>query len=254
LTYQYIQLNVHNGYADIILNRPAKYNALRLEMCEEIAHAVETMAARSDIKAVIISGAGKNFCAGLDVGADTGPSDTKGAWVTSRRMQGTFSRIADAPVVKICKLDGYVVGAGLLLAAVCNLRYATPETIFYVPELEMGIPYSLGGVACIARYIGITRTTELVLTCNKITAESHYMDDFVTRVLQSNAINDFVEEIAHSLVARPNALLLASLTTIREAEKALLPDAASDLFTMFYVGLEEETKAVRERYSKRFKS
>jgi hypothetical protein len=94
----------------------------------------------------------------------------------------------------------------------------------------------------------------MVLTCNKITAESHYMGDFVTRVLQSDAIGNFVDDIARSFAARPNALLLASLTTIREAEKALLPDAASDLFTMLYVGREDETKAVREKYSKRFKS
>lgn len=254
MNYQYIKLSVHPGQAEILLNRPEKYNALRLEMCEEIAHAVEAVAVRSDIKAVVIHGAGKNFCAGFDVASEAGPGDTKGAWVTSRRMQAAFGRISDAPIVKICKLDGYVVGAGFLLAAVCNLRYATPETIFYVPELDMGIPFSLGGVACIARYIGITRTSEMVLTCNKVTAASPYMSDFVTRVVEREALGDIVDGIARSITARPNSLLLATLSTLREAEKALLPDAASDLFTMLFVDCEAEAKSVREQYSKKFKS
>nr|MBF0684096.1 enoyl-CoA hydratase/isomerase family protein [Pseudomonas sp.] len=254
MTYQYITLSSSGSTAEVVLNRPEKYNALRLEMCEEIAHAIESVAARSDIKSVVISGAGKNFCAGFDVASETPATDTKATWLFNRRMQTAFGRINDALIVKICRLDCYVVGAGFLLAAVCNLRYATPETIFYVPELDMGIPFSLGGVACIARYIGITRTTEMVLTCNKITAESPYMQDFVTRVVGREEIGGFVDGITASLAKHPNSILLASLSTLREAEKNLLPDPASDLFTMLFVDAEPEARQVRETYSKKFKS
>src|SRR5690606_12633884 len=102
MTYQYITLDIGQHSAEIVLNRPEKYNALRLEMCEEIAHAVETVAARSDIKSVVISGAGKNFCAGFDVTSETGATDTKATWLFNRRMQTAFGRINDAPIVKIC--------------------------------------------------------------------------------------------------------------------------------------------------------
>lgn len=254
MSYKYILVEVNGGRADIKLNRPAKYNALLPEMCEELASAAEQLANQSDIKCIVFSGEGKNFCAGADVTVVKTATDTKSLWVGSKRLQNAFARINELPVVTICALEGYVVGAGFLLAAVCNLRYATPDAIFYVPELNMGIPFSLGAVATIARYIGITRTAEMVLTCNKVTASSPYMEGFVTRVLPANELMPFVDQIADEIVKRPNSLLLSSLSTLREAERALMPNAASDLFTMQFVGQEEEAKAVRSNYAKRFKS
>lgn len=254
MSYKHILVNVAGGRVDICLNRPAKYNALLPEMCEEMAAAAEELAARPEIKCIVFSGEGKNFSAGFDVASEKSATDTKSVWLANKRMQNAFSRINDLPVVTICALKGYVVGAGFLLAAVCNLRYATPNTIFYVPELDMGIPFSLGGVATIARYIGITRTTEMVLTCNKVTASSPYMESFVTRVLEEDELKTFVDQIVAGIVTRPSSLLLSSLSTIREAERGLMPNPASDLFTMLFVDVEEEAKTVRVNYSKRFKS
>lgn len=254
MTYQHILVNVSEGRVDIQLNRPAKFNALLPEMCEEMASAAEHWAARPDIKCIVFSGEGKHFSAGFDVTSEQTARDTKSIWLANRRVQNAFSRIGELPVVTVCALRGYVVGAGFLLAAVCNLRYATPDTIFYVPELDMGIPFSLGGVATIARYIGITRTSEMVLTCNKVNASSPYMESFVTRVLDEEKLMPFVDQIVADIVKRPSSLLLSSLSTIREAERGLMPNPASDLFTMLFVDVEEEAKTVRTDYSKRFKS
>ena len=251
--YQYIKVEEAIGWANIKLDRAKKYNALRPQMCEEIAQAAESLAARSDIKCIVISGEGKHFCAGYDVATELEANDSKAIWVANRRIQDAFARLNALPVVTICALQGYVIGAGMLLAAVCNLRYATADATFYIPELDMGIPFSLGGVATIARYIGITRTTELVLTCNRITADSSYMDGFVTRVVESDQLMNHVGKIAKGIAERPNSLILSSLSTIREAERGLMPNPASDLFTMLFVDMEEEAKSVREGYSKRFK-
>lgn len=254
MNYRHILVTADEGRGDIRLNRPAKYNALLPEMCEELASAAEQLAARPDIKCIVFSGEGKHFSAGFDVASEQSATDTKSIWIANKRMQNAFARINELPVVTVCALRGYVVGAGFLLAAVCNLRYATPETIFYVPELDMGIPFSLGGVATIARYIGITRTTEMVLTCNKVTASSPYMEGFVTRVLEEGKLMPFVDQIVADVVKRPSSLLLSSLSTIREAERGLMPNPASDLFTMLFVDVEDEAKTVRTNYSKRFKS
>lgn len=254
MSYTYIEIKDHAGWAEIVLNRPKKMNALRPEMCEEIAFAGEELANRSDIRAIVIRPAGDHFSAGFDVSTEMVPADTKGIWLSNRRMQDAFRRINDLPVVTICEIRGYVVGAGLLLAAVCNLRYSTPDAKFYVPELDMGIPFSLGGVATIARYIGITRTADLVLNCVKITASDVAMTDFVTKILPDAELTIHVNDVATKLANRPNSLILSSIATLREAERALMPNPASDLFTMLYVDLEEEAKSVRNAYSKRFKS
>jgi enoyl-CoA hydratase/carnithine racemase len=247
-----ILVKIDGARADIILNRPDKYNALTVEMCSALADTAEKLAADPAIKCIVFSGAGRNFCAGFDVALDTGADSTKMAWLSSKSVQTAFARLHDLPVVTICQLHGYVVGAGLLLAAVCNLRYATPDTIFYIPELDMGIPFSLGGVATLARYIGTTRTTEMVLTCNKVTASHPHMQELVTQVLPPEEISEFVDTITTELCNRPASLLLASLSTLREAERALLPPPASDLFTMLYVDVEQDAKSVRNAYSQRF--
>ncbi len=254
MDYEFIEIKNHTGWAEIILNRPQKMNALRPEMCEEIAHAGEQLASKVDIRAIVIRANGKHFSAGFDVATEMGPTDTKGIWLANRKMQDAFRRINELPVVTICEMRGYVVGAGLLLATVCNLRYAAPDAIFYVPELDMGIPFSLGGVATVARYIGITRTADLVLNCVKITASDVAMTDFVTKIVPEADLTAHVDAVATKLAARPNSLILSSIATLREAERALMPSPASDLFTMLYVDREEEAKSVRNAYSKRFKS
>jgi len=254
MIYKHILVDVDGRRVNIRLNRAAKYNALLPEMCEEIASAAEQLSANPEVKCIVFSGEGNHFSAGFDVSFEQPAKDTKSVWMANKRMQSAFSRIKELPVVTVCALKGYVVGAGFLLAAVCDLRYATPDTIFYVPELDMGIPFSLGGVATIARYIGITRTTEMVLTCNKITAASPYMESFVTQVLDEEKLMPFVDAIVADVVKRPSSLLLSSLSTLREAERGLLPNPASDLFTMLFVDMEEEAKTVRTNYSKRFKS
>lgn len=252
--HEYIEVIVNSGWVELRLNRPSKLNALRVEMCEELAAAAEQYARQPDVKCIVISGEGDHFCAGFDVASEMPATDPKSVWVTNRSMQAAFARINDLPVVTICAMRGYVVGAGFLLAAVCNLRYATPDAIFYIPELDMGIPFSLGGVATIARYIGITRTAEMVLTCNKVPATSDYMNDFVTQRIPAAELDDFVARTADAIARRPNSLILSSLSTLREAERALMPNPASDLFTMLYVDQEQEAKGVRVNYSRRFKS
>lgn len=252
MSLQYIQTQEHSGWAEIKLNRPKKMNALRPEMCEEIATAAETLAQQSDIKCIVIRANGDHFSAGFDVTTEMPTTDTKGIWMANRKMQETFNRIVNLPVVTVCEMKGYVVGAGLLLAAVCNLRYATPDATFYVPELDMGIPFSLGGVATVARYIGITRTADLVLNCEKIQASDVCMSGFVTKILNKDQLQGHVDSVAGRLGKRPNSLILSSVTTLREAERALMPNPASDLFTMLFVDREHEAKSVRTAYSKRF--
>ena len=252
MTFQYIQTAKHDGWAEIRLNRPNKMNALRPEMCEEIANAAEEFSQLTDIRCIVIRANGDHFSAGFDVTTKMAATDTKSIWMANRKMQDAFARLAHLPVVTVCEMKGYVVGAGLLLATVCNLRYATPDATLYVPELDMGIPFSLGGVATVARYMGITRTADLVLNCEKIQANDTCMTNFVTKILSKDQLEGHVNRVAERLGQRPNSLILSSLATLREAERALMPNPASDLFTMLFVDREQEAKSVRNEYSKRF--
>ena len=113
---QYIKVTENAGWAEIRLNRPAKLNALRVDMCQEIADTAERLAQRPDIKCLVFSGEGPHFSAGYDVATEHATSDPKDMWLSNRSVQTAFARLNDLPVVTICAMQGYVVGAGMLLA------------------------------------------------------------------------------------------------------------------------------------------
>lgn len=249
----YIKTINHKTWAEIIIDRPKKYNALHPNMFLSITEKAKALASQQSIRCIVIRSVGEHFSAGFDVAWKMPHTDTKAMWTANRSVQAAVEELTSLPVVLVCELRGYVVGAGLLLAAVCNLRYAEPDAIFYIPELDMGIPYSLGGVATTARYLGITRTADLVLNCCKIKASDVKMTQFVTEIIESNKLTKYTNSIAERLGKRPNSLIISSISTIREAERALLAPPASDLFTMLYVDQEREAKGVRSAYSKKYR-
>lgn len=253
MTFTDIEVVEHKGWGEIVLNRPAKMNAMRPETCFELLAAAQELSSRVDIKCVVFRAKGNNFSGGYDVTTELDSSNTKALWHANRKVQNAFAELSQLPAVLVCELKGYVVGLAIILAAVCDLRYATKDTVFYVPELDMGIPFSLGGVATLARYTGITAMADLVLNCPKRSAADPRFSTFITELVDKGKIGKHVNEVARRLGERPNSLILSSLTTIREAGLSLMPPPASDLFTMLYVDREEEAKSIRTEYSKRFK-
>lgn len=251
--YDYIKIQQHMGWGEIILNRPTKLNAMSPAMCFEILDAAEAMARLDDIRCIVYRAAGENFSAGYDVATEIDKSSPKRMWLENRDVQAVFERLAALPVVTICELKGYVVGLAMILAATCDLRYAAPNTKFYVPELDMGIPYSMGGVATMIRYVGVTTLANLVLNCVKMPATDVRMATFITEVVDQDAIEARVSQVASVLGTRPQALILSSISTIREAGRSLLPPPASDLMTMSYIDGEAQSRSIRDSYSKRFR-
>jgi enoyl-CoA hydratase len=150
--------------ARLFLNRPEKANALNSAMLEELRHALEGL----DARIVVLAGRGRTFCGGADVAelralnAETGP-----AFVT--RIHEVCAAIRDLPVPVVARLHGAVIGAGLEIAAACDLRVAAEGTKFAMPEVRLGIP-SVVEAALLPRLMGSGRAAWLVLTGDAIDA------------------------------------------------------------------------------------
>jgi enoyl-CoA hydratase/carnithine racemase len=154
--------------ANVYLDRPGKANALDTPSLLRLREELEALQSDADLRVVVLSGKGANFCGGADVAelkaltADTAP-----AFVT--RIHEVCRAIRELPVPVVARLHGAVIGAGLEIAAACDLRVAAEGTKFAMPEVRLGIP-SVVEAALLPRLMGSGRAAWLVLTGEPIDA------------------------------------------------------------------------------------
>ena len=204
-----VDVEREGAVARIFLNRPEKANALNSAMLAELHHALRKI---DDAKVVVLAGRGKAFCGGADVvelrslNVETAP-----AFVT--RIHEVCKIIRELPVPVVARLHGAVIGAGLEIAAACDLRVAAEGTKFAMPEVKLAIP-SVVEAALLPRLMGSGRAAWLVLTGEAIDAR---------RALEWGLI----EEIGHGEKLIP-ALLAADAGALRMQKQLLqLGDEAS---------------------------
>lgn len=247
-SYDTLEVTFSDGVVGVTLSRPDQLNAISLAMADELRGVAESYGHHPDARVLVLRGAGRCFCAGFDVSVQLTASSARDAWLQISGFHAAFRALAAAPVVRVAQLHGHVVGAGILLAAACELRYGDASTTLSVPELDMGIPFSLGGVSTLARYIGLTRTADLVLTGRRMRAEEAAASGFLTEQVDAPALQRRVDEVAARVAARPASLLLASLVSLDEAARDLLPADTVDLATMQLAAADPEAAAARAAY------
>jgi len=141
-----LKISMDGHVALVMLNRPDKYNALDLRMFDALAEAADSLAKVSKVRAVILHGAGDNFCAGIDVSVFTNPKlriDESHLAPVAPSAANLFQRAAYAwrelPVPVICALHGVTYGGGLQIALGADLRYAAANTRFSIMEAKWGL-------------------------------------------------------------------------------------------------------------------
>jgi len=164
----------------ISFNRPAKRNAITVEMLTGICELAESQAGDPDIRAIIIKGQGQIFSAGVDfnslgaeVGACLGEAGAGGAQLRALiyRFQQYFNRLEAVEIPIICAMHGRALGLGIELALACDIRLMSDDCIWAMPELKLGVIADLGGTSRLARLIGPSRTMEIFLTARDYTAQ-----------------------------------------------------------------------------------
>jgi enoyl-CoA hydratase/carnithine racemase len=149
------------GLLHVQLARPDKRNALSDPLILQLQACFAQLP--SEVRAVVISGEGKHFCAGLDL-SELVERDIGGAVLHSRMWHAAFDTIQYGRVPVVAALHGAVVGGGLELAAACHLRVADDSAYFGLPEGQRGIFVGGGGAVRLPRLMGVARMTDLMLT------------------------------------------------------------------------------------------
>lgn len=159
-----------DGACRITIARPHKANALLPDDCVAIGRAVEEAIARPETRAIVFTGAGdRAFCAGMDVGAFLA-LDASSARVFIEPLKDMLNTVRLAGVPTIAGINGGCIGAGIELAAACDLRVAVRTAVFGLPEIKVGIPSALDA-ALLQQYVGLAKAKEMMILGNLYNAE-----------------------------------------------------------------------------------
>src|SRR3954468_9952247 len=200
-----VELQREGGVARIFLNRPQKVNALDSPLLERLAAVLEETAADETVRAIVLAGHGKAFCGGADVN-ELASLDSTSARAFITRIHRACAAARQAPVPVVARLHGAVIGAGLELAAACDLRLAARGTRFAMPEVRLGIP-SVVEAALLPRLIGSGRAAWLVLTGEAIEAQRAYEWGLVEALCDAADLDQTVTGVVQSLAAGEPAAL-----------------------------------------------
>jgi enoyl-CoA hydratase/carnithine racemase len=204
----------------ITLDRPDKKNPLTFESYAELRDAFRDLADCEDVKAVVLSGAGGNFCSGGDVREIIAPltqRDTKGLLAFTRMTGDLVKAVRACPQPVIAAIDGVCVGAGACLALASDLRIGTPEARVAFLFVRVGLAgCDMGACALLPRIVGQGRAAELLLTGRSMSAEEGRQWGFFSRLCAQARLLDEALELAAVLAAGPTFAHMMTKTMLNQ--------------------------------------
>jgi enoyl-CoA hydratase len=196
--------------AQLTLNRPDQLNAMTAELCEALHVELRRVAAERACRVVVLTGAGRGFCAGLDLhgyGAspgNTGEDESRDRLANQEHMSRLILELRALPQPVIAAVNGPAAGFGLALTLGCDIRYASTKAVFRAAFINIGVSNcDMGTSWLLPRLIGASRSHELMLTGRRVDAEE---------ALRIGLLADVVEEerlLARSLEAAEQIASLA---------------------------------------------
>jgi enoyl-CoA hydratase len=178
---------VADRIATITVNRPDKLNALNDALMGELGQAIDEAVARPDVGAVLLTGAGRAFVAGADIGELVTQTAVEGK-ARAERGQRTFRKFEVSPKPTLAAVNGFALGGGCELAMACHIRLASDKAKFGQPEVKLGIVPGYGGTQRLPRLVGKGRALELLLTGDIIDAIEAYRIGLVNRVVDADSL------------------------------------------------------------------
>lgn len=200
-----IRFEIRDRVATLTLDRPDRLNALVPEMKEGFEEAL-ARAAEPSVKALLLRGAGRAFCAGGDIGW-IAQALSEGRWAELEALLDLGAAVAHGlatlpkPVVAV--VQGPAAGAGMSLALCADLRIASPEAAFSMAFVKIGLHPDWGGSVMLSRLVNPSIAAELMLTGDTLTADRALALGLVNRIVPAEQLEAAVEALAQRLAAGP---------------------------------------------------
>ncbi|MFP3706540.1 enoyl-CoA hydratase/isomerase family protein [Paraburkholderia tropica] len=202
-----VTLEVENGVALVLLNRPEVKNALSRAMRRRLIAVFDEISSREDIHCAVLSGAGTAFCAGADLRDRPNP-DLPGDFLDHNRWtRETGNAIKECAKPVIAAVNGAALGAGLGLMASCDIMYASENAVFAMPEINVGLA---GGASMLRTLFGRSTVRRMFFTGDRLTAHDLLRRNVLEDVLPPEQLMPHVMELARRIASKsPIAIVQA---------------------------------------------
>jgi 2-(1,2-epoxy-1,2-dihydrophenyl)acetyl-CoA isomerase len=214
-TMRTVRIEVRQGVAEVVLHRPEKLNAVNPAMVEDL-HAAITHAEDAGVRALVLRGDGRGFCAGRDLAdAEPGAEDAEAILAD---MNPLFSRLSQYPAPTFAAVHGAALGVGLGLALACDVVYAAEDAKLGSPFARIGAVLDSGGHHYFVQRLGSHRALELIYTGRLLSGREAAAWGLVNAATAGEELLDSVRAMAAAVASGPTAAFLLSKRLVRRIE------------------------------------
>ncbi|MDQ4078804.1 MAG: enoyl-CoA hydratase-related protein [Chloroflexota bacterium] len=207
MNYETILHEQDNGVLTITLNRPDKLNAGNDQMLEELQDAFRQAGRDASVRALILTGAGRGFCAGQDLASVREREESAEPVSYGEHLRQSWNRVIsrmrnlEKPI--LCAVNGVAAGAGMSLVMACDLRYASENASFIQAFVNIGLIPDSGSTWNLPRLIGPTRAMEMMITGRKVSASEALEWGLINDIFPPDQLIDEVRQRAEQLAIMP---------------------------------------------------
>ncbi len=226
MNYDTIVLNVTGGAYRLTFNRPDKLNSFNARMHEEVRHALSRIESDPAARVLLITGAGRGFCAGQDLGdrdVNAGPLDLSQG--PEKDYNPLVRRLVALPHPVVCAVNGVAAGAGVNIAAACDIVVAKKSAKFAQSFSAIGLVPDSGGTWTLPRLMGQARALGFTLLNEKLSADEAQAAGLIWKAIDDDGFDEAVDAIVAKLAKAPTFGLASAKRAVRASWSSSFDEA-----------------------------
>ena len=203
MDYDKVILRKEEAIARIVLNNPARLNAISMDMWDSLDRIIDDVSGDAAIRVVVISGAGgRAFSAGADISEfDRRHADAAAVRRASARDAEVCAKLENLEKPTIAEIEGYCLGGAVAFALCCDLRICSDNSRFGIPPAKLGHCYEPHGIERVMNTVGLANTREILFTARQFSAQEAYEMGLVNRVVSRSDLSGYVRNYAETIAA-----------------------------------------------------
>lgn len=204
---EHVLFHIEEGVATITMNRPDRLNAFNRTMAMELQHCLDVCATNADVRAVLLTGSGKGFCAGQDLAELLGPNAPTMAQILSEHYNPIITRIRQLAKPVVAAVNGVAAGAGANIALCCDIVVAKSSASFIQAFSKIGLIPDSGGTYFLPRLIGWQKASALMMLGDKVSAQEAEHLGMIYKVFPDEQFPEEAGKLSLQLAAMPTRAL-----------------------------------------------
>ena len=222
--FETLRYEKRDGIAIVTLSRPEVVNAFNVRMRDELSETLSAARDDDEVRGLLIVGDGeRGFCAGADLTEfGSAPSQAVARYV--RWARDVWTALAELPKPTMAAVHGYCFGSGVEIAALCDLRIASQDAVFALPETSLGLIPAAGGTQSLPRIVGLPRAMELALTGRRMSSSEAVRAGFVDWLVPREQLHIVAEARLRDVASAPAEALALAKRAVNEGAEMTLAD------------------------------